>query len=210
MEGVPEAASGTPYSSVLYSTFRPRLAPAIARASPSARRPGRAESILPMAPSVLPSRASMTIRPPAAAIAGHPAGENDSAVRRFCIGVSVGTVGRYPPPRAAAVSRRAGFSKSVLAASLDAAGIAYLHLRDLGTPKAGRDAARAGRTAEMQRIFAAHMAEPPAQAAFAKASALIGQRSCCLLCFEAEHDRCHRAILAEDFSRTLRCEVVHL
>lgn len=112
--------------------------------------------------------------------------------------------------RAVAASRRAGFSKSVLAASLDAAGIAYLHLRDLGTPKAGRDAARAGRTAEMQRIFAAHMAEPPAQAAFAKASALIGQRSCCLLCFEAEHDRCHRAILAEDFSRTLRCEVVHL
>lgn len=112
--------------------------------------------------------------------------------------------------RAVAASRRAGFSKSVLASSLAAAGMEYLHLRDLGTPKAGRDAARAGRTAEMQRIFAAHMAEPPAQAAFAQAAALIGQRRCCLLCFESEHERCHRAILAEDFARTLRCEVVHL
>jgi uncharacterized protein (DUF488 family) len=112
--------------------------------------------------------------------------------------------------RAVAASRRAGFSKSLLAASLAAAGMEYLHLRDLGTPKAGRDAARAGRSAEMQRIFAAHMAEPPAQAAFAQAIALIGQRRCCLLCFEAEHERCHRAILATDFARTLRCEVVHL
>jgi uncharacterized protein (DUF488 family) len=40
--------------------------------------------------------------------------------------------------RAVAASRRAGFSKRVLAASLADAGIAYAHLPALGTPKAGR------------------------------------------------------------------------
>ena len=36
--------------------------------------------------------------------------------------------------RAVAASRRPGFSKRQLAASLDEAGIAYLHLQKLGTP----------------------------------------------------------------------------
>ena len=55
--------------------------------------------------------------------------------------------------RAVAASRRAGFSKTILATSLRDAGVEYLHLRDLGTPKAGRDAARAGRCEEMRTIF---------------------------------------------------------
>src|SRR5258708_28520130 len=71
--------------------------------------------------------------------------------------------------RAVASSRRAGFSKSVLAASLAVAGIDYVHLRDLGTPKPGRDAARKGHTGEMHAIFAAHMEEPAAQLALAEA-----------------------------------------
>jgi uncharacterized protein (DUF488 family) len=51
--------------------------------------------------------------------------------------------------RAVAASRRAGFSKTMLRASLAAEGIGYEHLRSLGTPKPGREAARKGRTAEM-------------------------------------------------------------
>lgn len=112
--------------------------------------------------------------------------------------------------RAIAASRRAGFSKTVLAASLAEAGIAYVHLRALGTPKPGRDAARAGRTAEMQKIFAAHMQEPDAMAALAHAEAIARDTPACLLCFEADHRRCHRALLAAMMQRTLRCEVVDL
>ena len=44
--------------------------------------------------------------------------------------------------RAVAASRRAGFSKTMLRASLEAEDIAYEHLRGLGTPKPGREAAR--------------------------------------------------------------------
>ena len=47
--------------------------------------------------------------------------------------------------RAVAASRRPGFSKNQLAAGLDERGISYLHLRGLGTPKDGRDAARSGK-----------------------------------------------------------------
>ena len=63
--------------------------------------------------------------------------------------------------RAVAASRRAGSSKTVLAASLREAGFDYLHLRDLGTPKAGRDAARAGRCEEMRTIFSGHWSSQP-------------------------------------------------
>jgi uncharacterized protein (DUF488 family) len=44
--------------------------------------------------------------------------------------------------RAVTSSRRPGFSKNQLAAELDERGISYLHLRGLGTPKDGRQAAR--------------------------------------------------------------------
>ena len=42
-------------------------------------------------------------------------------------------------------SRRAGFSKNILANGLAENGIGYRHIKALGTPKAGRDAARVAR-----------------------------------------------------------------
>ena len=99
--------------------------------------------------------------------------------------------------RAVAASRRAGFAKNALAAKLAEAGIAYLHLRDLGTPKAGREAARAGEVPTMRRIFADHMEKPEAQAALADAIRIAGEAPACLLCLERAHDDCHRAIVAE-------------
>ena len=99
--------------------------------------------------------------------------------------------------RAVAASRRAGFSKGILSASLEDAGIAYVHLRELGTPKEGRIAARHGRTDEMREIFEAHLAEPAAQVQLAKAVEIATGRKAALLCFEADHRGCHRTIVAE-------------
>jgi hypothetical protein len=48
--------------------------------------------------------------------------------------------------RAAPVSRKKGFLKNQLAAHLLEAGIGYRHLRGLGVPKRGRDAAGGGGT----------------------------------------------------------------
>src|SRR3984957_14897646 len=82
--------------------------------------------------------------------------------------------------RAVASSRRAGFSKTILAASLAEAGIDYVHLRALGTPKAGRQAVRAGRVAEMEKIYQAHLAEPEAQLQLATALDIAKQRPAAL------------------------------
>ena len=63
--------------------------------------------------------------------------------------------------RAVAASRRPGFSKRQLAAGLDEAGIAYIHLQKLGTPAEGRQAARAGDIDTLWRIYdRAHRKSP--------------------------------------------------
>lgn len=99
--------------------------------------------------------------------------------------------------RAIAASRRAGFSKGLLSSSLEDAGIEYVHLRALGTPKEGRMAARRGKTAEMREIFEAHLAEPEAQLQLAKAIEIAKAKKAALLCYEADHRGCHRSIVVE-------------
>jgi uncharacterized protein (DUF488 family) len=112
--------------------------------------------------------------------------------------------------RAVASSRRAGFSKTILWHSLAAEGIAYVHLRALGTPKPGRDAARKGRTAEMRAIFEGQLATPEAQDALAQAAALVAERPTALLCFCGQAEKCHRRALTERLSTALGAAVVDL
>ncbi len=112
--------------------------------------------------------------------------------------------------RAIAASRRAGFSKTLLAASLGKAGVDYLHLRDLGTPKAGRQAARAGRVQEMRAIFDAQFMTTAAQMALAHAVELSLGRRVCLLCYEAEAACCHRQIVADRMAAQTGAPVLHL
>ena len=112
--------------------------------------------------------------------------------------------------RAVAASRRAGFSKTVLAASLDERGIGYRHLRALGTPKSGREAARAGRVAEMHAIYEDHLTDPKTQFELTEAAELARERRVALLCYEADAGGCHRRIIADRLQRTTGCEVVDL
>ena len=112
--------------------------------------------------------------------------------------------------RAVAASRRAGFSKTLLSASLNAEGIGYVHLRELGTPKPGRIAARAGRVGEMHRIFKDHMQEPAAQVELEKAKDIASRQKAALLCYEADAKVCHRSILSERICQALGCEIEDL
>jgi uncharacterized protein (DUF488 family) len=109
--------------------------------------------------------------------------------------------------RAVAASRRPGFSKSMLAATLAEHGIDYVHLRQLGTPKEGRLAARSGKIARMRAIFERHLKTPEAQSELARATAIARERRAALLCLEAEASACHRAIVAERVSAALGCGV---
>ncbi|MEJ1978010.1 MAG: DUF488 domain-containing protein [Acetobacteraceae bacterium] len=112
--------------------------------------------------------------------------------------------------RAVAASRKAGFSKRLLAAGLAEAGIGYVHLQKLGTPKPGRDAARRGDVATMHRLFRAHMQQDEAQDELAQAKSFAAGTRACLLCFERDHRACHRALVAEMITVQTGQPIVHL
>ena len=99
--------------------------------------------------------------------------------------------------RAIANSRKPGFSKGALSAALEEGGIGYLHLRALGTPAAGREAARSGKPEVMRRIFAAHLEGTEAQAALANLKDLARRQRVCLLGLEDDPRHCHRTLVAE-------------
>jgi uncharacterized protein (DUF488 family) len=112
--------------------------------------------------------------------------------------------------RAVPRSRKPGFSKRQLAAALDQAGIAYVHLQALGTPKPGRDAVRAGHPERMIPIFRQHMTGDQPLAELHQATLLSGERTDCLLCFERDHRTCHRRLVAEMISAETGQAVHHL
>jgi hypothetical protein len=99
--------------------------------------------------------------------------------------------------RALPLSRRPGFSKSSLAASLAEAGIAYIHLKALGTPKRGRDAAKKGDVATLEAVYEEQLELPEAQAAAAIMLGLAAETPSALLCFERDPKHCHRTLLLE-------------
>ena len=114
--------------------------------------------------------------------------------------------------RAVASSRRPGFSKTKLAASLADVGIGYLHLRGLGTPADGRAAARAGEYDALRTIYLEHLATPGAQAELGALGDLVRSgRRVCLLCFEAKPEHCHRSLVAAALTPLLPdLRVIHL
>jgi uncharacterized protein (DUF488 family) len=100
--------------------------------------------------------------------------------------------------RAVASSRRPGFSKTQLAAGLDERGIGYIHLRGLGTPKEGREAARSGKLALLEKVYQAHLKTPQAREEMDELSALVKKAGpICILCYERDHQQCHRRWIAE-------------
>jgi uncharacterized protein (DUF488 family) len=119
-------------------------------------------------------------------------------------------VQRLVDVRALANSRRPGFAKRALAAAMEEAGIAYEHMRALGTPAEGRAAARAGRPEAMRRIFGAHLQGTEAQAALAALSDRARRERVCLLCLEADPRQCHRSLVAEAVAEGGGIAITHL
>src|SRR4051812_26162032 len=113
--------------------------------------------------------------------------------------------------RAVAASRRPGFSKRQLAAGLDEAGIGYLHLQKLGTPKEGRDAAQSGHLEKMFNIYERHLNTPEAQEQLDELTAIVKSgRPVCLLCYERDAAQCHRRRIAELICERTGVNVKHL
>jgi uncharacterized protein (DUF488 family) len=121
-----------------------------------------------------------------------------AALHEACVEVLVDI--RYLP-----LSRRAGFSKTALRVAVEEAGMAYHHLRDLGTPPEGRAAARRGDHAGLARSYAGQLELPQALKQMAQLRAMAEANRVCLLCYERNPAECHRSLLSEallaDFER---------
>jgi len=100
--------------------------------------------------------------------------------------------------RALPLSRRPGFSKNILAATLKDSGIGYVHLKALGTPKPGRDAAKKGDWLTMERVYEGQLHLPEAQAQAAQLRDLAAEKTSALLCFERDPKHCHRTMLLRE------------
>jgi uncharacterized protein (DUF488 family) len=123
-------------------------------------------------------------------------GYERTTLAELIAGLELHGVKRVIDTRDVANSRRAGFSKKLLAATLDEHGIGYVHLRPLGTPKAGRIANRAGRMDEFSSIYAASFERPEAQLALLECEELCRDQPSALLCYCGEEVKCHRHIIA--------------
>lgn len=125
-------------------------------------------------------------------------GYEGATVDSFLAALARAGVRRVIDVRALPLSRRPGFSKSSLAAALKEVGIDYVHLKALGTPKPGRDAAKKGDVATLTAVYDAQLALPEAQVAAARMLELADDAPSALLCFERDPCHCHRTLLLRE------------
>lgn len=103
--------------------------------------------------------------------------------------------------RAVPLSRKKGFSKRRFAAELAASGIGYVHFVELGNPRNGRDAAKAGDATKFHRIYSGHLKGAAAKMDLKRLAELVISRPTCLVCFEREPHECHRTLVATELAR---------
>lgn len=93
------------------------------------------------------------------------------------------------------LSRKKGFSKTAFRAALAGAGIAYEHRPALGCPRPVRDRYKTdGDWAAYTRGFLAYLIQEKGEVA--ELARLARSSAACLVCFEADFDRCHRTYVA--------------
>ncbi len=109
------------------------------------------------------------------------------------------------------LSRKKGFSKSQLKMSLGERGITYVHVKELGNPKAYRDALRQGLDFEQFASMFRKRLEAQDEA-LEELSDLAVARRVCILCYEEDPSMCHRSLVAESVvsRKPGVIEVVHL
>ena len=94
-----------------------------------------------------------------------------------------------------AMSRVRGFSKSRLREALAEAGIAYEHMKGLGNPKENRDALRSGDERAIA-YFNKRLLNGSADDLKRLGEALQSEHVA-LLCFERDHQTCHRSLIVD-------------
>jgi uncharacterized protein (DUF488 family) len=110
------------------------------------------------------------------------------------------------------LSRKKGFSRTALTEFLEANGLEYQHIRDLGVPQELRIRLRAGDCDldSYLRGFRSYLGGH--RKVLDEVYSLAALTRCCLLCVEKCSEECHRSVVAEEVAsrngKTI--EVVHL
>lgn len=94
------------------------------------------------------------------------------------------------------MSRKADFRKKALEASCTEAGVDYVGMPELGSTDALRDRLKeTGDFRMFAKAFRQHVRRKAIEAIDSLAE-LASERSVALLCYERQHDECHRSVLA--------------
>jgi uncharacterized protein YeaO (DUF488 family)/antitoxin component of MazEF toxin-antitoxin module len=104
--------------------------------------------------------------------------------------------------REIALSRKNGFSKSILASELKKNGIIYKHLPELGSPKDIRH--QLHQNWEYEKFFneyQKHIHDEDVMQNISIIEGLAKRRKTILMCFEKDFKKCHRSIIAEELKR---------
>jgi uncharacterized protein (DUF488 family) len=137
-------------------------------------------------------------------------GYEGAALNDFVATLRLAEIQHLVDVRQVAQSRRHGFSKSALAVALAEAGIGYTHMRQLGDPKPGRDAARRGDFEAFQDIFQDHLELSETKEALRAASEICQRETVVLMCFERNPQVCHRTLVAKSLKDLCSLSVRHL
>lgn len=137
-------------------------------------------------------------------------GYEKSSIEDFVATLRLSEVDVLVDIRDVPASRKRGFSKRALSDAVTNVGLHYIHFRELGDPKPGRDAAKRGDVEVFERIFRSHLMGEAAQAALEEVLDIASRARVCLLCFERDHSCCHRAIVAEELASREDFGIRHL
>jgi uncharacterized protein (DUF488 family) len=106
-------------------------------------------------------------------------------------------------------SRKPGFSKRALAELLAERRLGYVHMVELGCPKAVRDGHREdGNWQRYTERFLEHLGQQ--EAAMSRLCGLANASSCALLCYEADFNDCHRSMVANAVHEHSGMHVEHI
>jgi uncharacterized protein (DUF488 family) len=95
------------------------------------------------------------------------------------------------------LSRKPGLSRRRLEAALAERGIGYRHARALGNPKENREPFRRGDLDRGRAVFKTLLAQDMATRAVAEIAEAGRRGRVAVLCFERDHESCHRQVVVE-------------
>lgn len=139
----------------------------------------------------------------------YTAGYEGISITEFIFRLKAASIHTVIDVRAMPISRKKGFSKSAFSKILGEHGFGYEHISAMGCPKPVRDRYKVdGNWAAYTREFLSYLDTQASEIAELANSA--SEKACCLVCYEADFNLCHRSYVARAVAEVCGLEVNHL